>query len=95
MSFLSVLCTYGNKVFFECFMVFLLNFLLKMAFVSLNNLDKRKKAPILVPALGTSISTCGEMDITTVFGTVIPGSSPGGWTYNTKSRYEGIVAFVF
>ena len=23
---------------------------------------------------------CGEMDITTVFGTVIPGSSPGGCT---------------
>lgn len=27
-----------------------------------------------------SLTTCGEMDITTVFGTVIPGSSPGGWT---------------
>lgn len=23
-------------------------------------------------------SPCGEMDITTVFGTVIPGSNPGG-----------------
>mgnify|MGYP006924549038 CR=1 FL=1 len=30
------------------------------------------------------ITTCGEMDITTVFGTVIPGSSPGGWTKYTK-----------
>lgn len=30
------------------------------------------------------VSTCGEMDITTVFGTVIPGSSPGGWTCMKK-----------
>lgn len=29
------------------------------------------------------VTTCGEMDITTVFGTVIPGSSPGGWTDNS------------
>lgn len=26
------------------------------------------------------IRLCGEMDITTVFGTVVPGSSPGGGT---------------
>jgi hypothetical protein len=27
-----------------------------------------------------AIRLCGEMDITTVFGTVVPGSSPGGGT---------------
>ena len=26
------------------------------------------------------VRSCGEMDITTVFGTVVPGSSPGGST---------------
>ncbi len=32
---------------------------------------------------------CGEMDITTVFGTVVPGSSPGGGT-STSFNQEGI-----
>lgn len=27
-----------------------------------------------------NVRSCGEMDITTVFGTVVPGSSPGGST---------------
>ena len=30
---------------------------------------------------------CGEMDITTVFGTVVPGSSPGGGTQEKPIRF--------
>ncbi len=30
--------------------------------------------------------TCGEMDITAVFGTVVPGSSPGRCTTYAKDR---------
>lgn len=33
-------------------------------------------------------SLCGEMDITTVFGTVVPGSSPGGGTKLLKCKQE-------
>lgn len=33
----------------------------------------------------SSLRSCGEMDIITVFGTVVPGSSPGGST-KTKGR---------
>jgi hypothetical protein len=35
---------------------------------------------ILIRVFLRKFPTCGEMDITTVFGTVIPGSSPGRWT---------------
>lgn len=36
---------------------------------------------VLLPGISLAASSlCGEMDITTVFGTVVPGSSPGGGT---------------
>ena len=38
-------------------------------------------------------STRGEVDIITVFGTVVPGSSPGGCTINSKTGLVPVLLF--
>lgn len=40
-----------------------------------------------------SLRSCGEMDIITVFGTVVPGSSPGGST-NSKTGLGPVFELV-
>lgn len=42
----------------------------------------------------TKSSTRGEMDITTVFGTVIPGSSPGGCTKTKNQIFVVILQYL-
>ena len=44
---------------------------------------------VLYPIFKPNLCPCGEMDITTVFGTVVPGSSPGGGIrveYNVRGQ---------